>query len=244
MVVDREATVDLIRRLIGLNESTVYRFVRELTALNPSATLSVVLVGSVARGTATSRSDLDVVVLGEEDLMLPSTLPPIHVHKTTTEGFLGRLEKGDDFPAWAIRFGIPIVGESLWDRVSSSKEGLRWPDWHSKVAHAARRLVLAAALIEMDDEDAAAEEMLYAVSHLARAVLLREHVFPLSRSELAEQVEGLGYSRLCKLLEKLNNDTVAGSEIRLAQFYVKRLLYLLDTDTYLRAVRARPAKAA
>ena len=47
---------------------------------------------------------------------------------------------------------------------------------------------MAEAVLETDDLDAAAEEFLYAASHIARAILLRSEIFPLSRPEMPAQL--------------------------------------------------------
>ena len=46
-------------------------------------------------------------------------------------------------------------------------------------------------LLDVGDVDAASEEMMFAASHVARAVLLQHGRFPLSRMELPSQLEDL-----------------------------------------------------
>ncbi len=214
--------------------SAVSNFVRQFGELNQSATYVIVLIGSVARGTPVAGSDLDLLILDHSTPKLPK-LPKlqghVHVHATTWDDFKHRLAKGDDFAAWSVRFGRPIVGASLWADVLKGVKGNVWPDWRQKVPHATRRLMLAAELRRLGDEDAAKEELLYALSHIARGLLLRERVFPLSRPELAGQVEELGYPQLAWLIESFISD---GSivMIREAELYARKLLRHLDKKAY------------
>ena len=57
-------------------------------------------------------------------------------------------------------------------------------------------------LLEVGDVDAASEELLFAASHVARAVLLKQGVFPLSRPELPSQLKDVDPS-LAGLLAEL-----------------------------------------
>ena len=61
---------------------------------------------------------------------------------------------------------------------------------------------MASELIEVGDIDAAIEELMFAASHIARAVLLKQDVFPLSRPELPLQLENIEPS-LSRLLQGL-----------------------------------------
>ena len=56
--------------------------------------------------------------------------------------------------------------------------------------------------------DAAREELLLAACHLARAILLRDGVFPLSRPELPDQLQAMD-AELAKLLRRLIFDDVS-----------------------------------
>lgn len=66
----------------------------------------------------------------------------------------------------------------------------------------------------MGDLDAADEEARFALSHLARAILLAAGVFPLSRPELAAQLEEIGETDLARLLSTgLRDEPVARREL-------------------------------
>jgi predicted nucleotidyltransferase len=153
---------------------------------------SVVLIGSVARNCAMRRSDIDILLVGDEEPRLKLRLPRFEVHRFTKMRFLRDLQNADDFPNWCIRFGVPLAGGTYWDEIlSRSGENSKWPDWRRKITVAAKRLLATQLFIESGDPDAAGESALFAYDHLIRGLLLRESVFPLSRPELVQQVKPL-----------------------------------------------------
>jgi predicted nucleotidyltransferase len=90
----------------------------------------VVLVGSWARGTAVSPwSDIDVLVVGEgEPAPAPSRL---QVMLMSSAELHRRLVAGDDFPHWALRFGVPLSGRKAWE--SLRRELLSRPELSSQL---------------------------------------------------------------------------------------------------------------
>lgn len=166
---------------------------------------TVVLVGSAARGTRTPRSDVDVLILNEDGARV--TLPKpgaAHLQQDSRSRFLRRLTDGDDYPAWALRLGVPLRDADGWwaKQVAAERAKPHWPNWHPKVGYAKRRLQLAAELLDTGDEDAAGEELMLAASHVARAVLLKAGAFPLSCPELPDQLEAVD-AELAGLLRRL-----------------------------------------
>ena len=78
-------------------------------------TATVVLVGSVARGAMNTRSDIDVLVLHADSRRLRLKRPgDIHLQQDSRSRFLRRLQNGDDYPAWALRFGTPMHDPDGW----------------------------------------------------------------------------------------------------------------------------------
>jgi uncharacterized protein (UPF0332 family) len=207
-------------------------FMREVRAANEGRQISILLIGSVARSTQTSQSDLDLLVIGEQLPVIQRRPNRIHVQAVTTQQFGERLRAGDDFPAWCVRYGVPLVMSNDWLRIVGSSDANTWPDWRKKVPHAARRLTLAATLLDTGDVAAAAEEMLYAVSHAARAMLLKNGAFPLSRPEIIGQLREAGKDRLAELLQELSYEEPTVAMLRRALRYIKRLLVHMDRPTY------------
>lgn len=214
-------------------------FVQACRSANEGTQISVVLIGSVARSTHTSQSDLDLLVVGDKLPVVKRHPDRLHVQALTTKQFAERLRAGDDFAAWCVRYGVPLLTSAEWLQVVSSAEAETWPDWRQKTRHAARRLSLAATLLETGDIAAAAEEMLYAVSHTARALLFKSGVFPLSRPEIVTQLRDTGQERLAKLLQDLSYEEPTSASLRRDLLYVKRLLVHIDKSGYYEFVRVR-----
>ena len=191
----------------------------------------IVLIGSAARGESTERSDVDFLVVWPEERTL-RVRPSLdsHVHQETRRKFLERLAQNEDFPAWALRYGVPIRDPDGWwsDQVSREKRNPHWPDWRAKIVHGEKRLRMAAMALEDGDVEAAAEELLFAASHAARAVLLNSGVFPLSRPELPSQLEGLD-DALSRALSGLIEDDLGTPDLeRTTRLIEERLAGLGD----------------
>ncbi|MDE2758580.1 MAG: nucleotidyltransferase domain-containing protein, partial [Acidobacteriota bacterium] len=183
--------------------AAIHGCIEAVTASNPRVEFAAVLVGSVARGTSTERSDIDILFVSEHRLRRPRCAAQVHAQLFVTDELHRKLRSGDDLPSWCIRFGVPIVDPGIWQKITGCPEAAQWPDWKLKITHATRRLILASDLLRVGDLSAASEETLYALTHTARAMLLRTDVFPLSRPEMVEQVATAGYPSLAKLLQQL-----------------------------------------
>jgi hypothetical protein len=191
------------------------RFLEELLCRASShRNATVVLVGSYARETETSPlSDIDLVTIGVSIDHEPP--PTIQLMPLTEDDLSSRLRSGDDFVQWALRFGMPLAGRSYWRGLKNDLlREAPWPDYTRKLGQAQTRLHYAEMLAEMGDLDASNEELRFALSHLARAQLLKAGEFPLSRPELPKQLRALGNSTLAMALERaqLVND-LGGREL-------------------------------
>ena len=170
-----------------------------------SDSATVVLIGSSARGTTHVGSDIDILVIHEDDRRIRLDRPgDIHLQQESRSRFLQRLENGDDYPGWALRFGIPVRAPDGWwaKQVAAEHENPHWPDWRPKADHARKRISMSGQLLDVGDVDAASEELMFAASHVARAVLLKHGRFPLSRMELTSQLEEIA-PHLALLLGRL-----------------------------------------
>lgn len=195
--------------------------------------VAVVLIGSASRGKRTEQSDIDMLVVGKERPVLPFSLTGFHIQAISQADFLTNLRSGEDFESWCVRLGVPLHDSGIWAQILESPYAGQWPDWRTKVVHGARRLFLANSLLEIGDTDAAAEELLYVLCHVARGLLLKGGVFPLSRPELAEQVGALGYPKLASLHEQLRTTTSASPHtLAIGVSYSKKLLCHLDRLVY------------
>ncbi|HYW43860.1 MAG TPA: hypothetical protein VE959_13440 [Bryobacteraceae bacterium] len=193
---------------------------------------AAVLIGSAARGCRTEYSDIDILLICTHKIAPLPVIPGYHIKFGTEADFMRRLEAGEDFEAWCVRLGVTLVDRGVWARVKAAS-GEVWPRWEWKVVHGIRRLFLASQLSEGGDLLAANEELVFALGHIARALLLRAGTFPLSRPELADQVRALGYAHLADLHERLRvGDTPSHRDVSLGLLYSKKLLVHLDRSTY------------
>ena len=199
---------------------------------NPGVPFASVVIGSVARGVDTDRSDIDVLLVSKDELARPRCEVRVHVQAFTLAVFLRRLREGDDFVAWCVRLGVPLFSSEIWDAIRSSEEARIWPNWKLKIQHAVRRLILASDLFRCGDYSASSEEVLYSVGHIGRAVLLKLRIFPLSRPEMVEQLNKCGEPVLSGMLGRL----LAGNDDRRFLYqtmrYLKRRLIDLDRASY------------
>jgi predicted nucleotidyltransferase len=209
---------------IRIFTNTVEHYAREL---------SVVLVGSAARNAQTENSDIDLLVISASPLSNLYAPPRVHLVHSTFDDFIKQLQSGEDFEAWSVRFGIVIHDNGLWSEILSRPEAKTWPSWKKKVMHGARRLFLAKGLIMTGDLEAATEEMLYTTGHIARGLLLKADVFPLSRPELEEQTRAIGYPHLANIHKELRtNQTNNLRFLQRCQTYSKKLLVHLSAEDY------------
>src|SRR5688572_19523563 len=129
--------------LFGTVTEVIDRFISSITDANPNSDPAVILIGSVARGTATAHSDLDLLLVSEQRLKCESPAEQFHVQEFTLDQFIAKLSGGDDFAAWCVRYGVPIRLAPVWKAILQSEEATRWPEWRLKITHTTRRLLLA-----------------------------------------------------------------------------------------------------
>ncbi len=191
----------------------VLRALREAGLLEDS---TVVLIGSFARGTTTWRSDVDILVITPRAVRARPPAPSmVEIHFQTPERFTERIVSGDDFAQWAVLFGKVLYdGPGRWVRLRTQVQGAPFPSWSRKLPVVQRHLRRARALLDMGDVDAACEQALRAADHLARAFLLRNHTWPMSRPELPGQLDRAGHVRLARALEALDQITATVDDVR------------------------------
>ena len=84
-----------------------------------------------------------------------------------------------------------------------------------------KRIGMSRQLLDIGDIDAASEEMMFAASHVARAVLLKHGQFPLSRMELPSQLEAIS-ADLAQLLDRLVDGDLDSEELRSGEILLRR----------------------
>ncbi|MBF0458235.1 MAG: hypothetical protein HQK99_10110 [Nitrospirae bacterium] len=191
------------------NEMSYNTYIGEILAqlqlLHVDEEASLVLVGSYVRNRQTWRSDRDFIVVTPDRIKRWRVPLNIHIIFNTRNEFIDKLIHGNDFQHWAIRFGKVLVDAAGWWNTVKNSEGITdiWPDWRLKIRHAEKAQSIAYQLLMDNDWDNAEDEYLLTASHIARALLLRNKIFPLSRPELPEQLKLIDHDDLSNILERL-----------------------------------------
>lgn len=189
------------RRKLELDDEIIARCVPvEIRAIHMTvverarrgAAHSLILSGSTVRSQRTDVSDLDYHLVGKgiETKDLSSELD---LHVLSEYELESELLGGDDFVQWSLRFGAIVFDDGTVRRALALLfDRQPWPNVDRKRAHATRSLNLAHRFIATGDEDGALEQVRTALSLAARARLLAEGMFPLSRAELPAQLGAIG----------------------------------------------------
>jgi hypothetical protein len=157
---------------------------------------ALLLTGSTARGSRTSISDLDYHIIG---VAIPhDDLPAdLDIHVASSAVVSARLEEGDDFTQWSLRFGRVIFDSGIVkDTLRLIEQCGLWPDVSRKADQSIKSLKIAVAMVQSGDQEAAVEQARTALTLAARWQLLAAHRFPLSRAELPGQLNEVGLSDL------------------------------------------------
>lgn len=157
-----------------------------------AAAQALILSGSTVRGRRTESSDLDYHLVGPR-IEMKDLSSELDLHVLSEGKLESELLAGDDFVHWSLRFGCVVFDDGTVRRaLRLLVERQAWPDVDRKRAHAAKSLELARRFVATGDEDGALEQVRTALSLAARARLLGEGTFPLSRAELPAQLDSIG----------------------------------------------------
>lgn len=166
---------------------------------------AVVAVGSSVRSDVPS-ADLDLVVLAS-DPKLFSARPPLEIDLRTYA--LGQVDElirsGNDLLGWSVTFGKVLLQKAgCWDAIVSQWQGrVPLPSLEIASKRAAEALMRLRKMLEIGDRDAAREQAISYVTHLARSRLVREGTYPASRPELPIQLRAIGCEKLASILDGL-----------------------------------------
>jgi len=191
------------------------------TAPKQSNIDAIIAVGSAVRDVAEC-ADIDLVVIYNSAKPIFNNPPidvDIRVYKRDDVETL--LSKGQDLLGWAIRLGC-IVYElnHYWTILRSSwMDRLPFPSAEEARSRAVRAKKLYRDLSAVGDADAANEQQVTMLTHLARARLIEANIFPASRPELEEQLRGIGENELAQELSGALSGHRAGKETRGSDLY-------------------------
>jgi len=124
-----------------------------------------------------------------------------------------RVDRGHDVSSWAVRFGRLICENSqFWTRlIDSCAEDLPFPNPEVADQRASRARKVYERLLEIGDREAASEQRLSLLTHLAWARLLRAGIHPASRPELSLQLRSIGDRLMANELQSALDDRIVQS---------------------------------
>ena len=163
-------------------------------ARQDSAVLAIVASGSAVREVAKS-DDLDLVLVYRKRRPdLPRAPIGVDLQQHDEAEVSQKLANGHDFLSWAVRFGRPLFErDQWWSRLRADwNDRLSLPSAAEARKRARRARQLHQEMQSLGDHDAATENYVSMLTHLARAVLSDAGVLPRSRPELADQLRQIG----------------------------------------------------
>jgi len=181
-----------------------------------SSLLAVVAIGSAVRPNVVS-TDLDLIVISAEATPLHISPPmEIDLRVYSVAAISGKIASGHDLLGWAVKFGkVLFQRDHCWDRIVGDWQG-RLPLPSSALARerAAAAHERLAKVLESGDTDAAREQAVSYLTHLARAELLCRGIYPASRPELPSQLRASNGSHIAEQLERLlQNDRIDNARL-------------------------------
>lgn len=166
---------------------------------------AVVAVGSTVRPDVQSE-DLDLVVVCHDRRGFTSKAPiEIDIRPFALKDIDERIDDGGSLLVWAVRFGQPLLDkDETWSEVVEHWHNrLPLPNARAERERADRFLARLTEVLELGDQEAAAELRLSHLTALARAALSEHGVPPTSRPELPAQLRSIGQQQLARQLDKI-----------------------------------------
>lgn len=191
----------VLRWPTGASRDWVTRTLPELCA-NESV-LAVVLLGSAIRP-ADSSFDFDCLyVYKGARPVFPRAPAEVDIRGFDSARIEQFIADGHDLLTWSIKLGrVVCERDGYWSKLRAEwLERMPFPSADVADKRAAKAEELLGELRQVGDEDAAVEQLVTALTHRARAALLRAAVFPASRPELPNQLREIGEFHLAQSLQ-------------------------------------------
>lgn len=176
--------------------------------------IAVVAVGSAVRPDVAS-IDLDLVIICKEPDKLKAKQPievDLRAYSAAEVDVL--IGAGNDMLGWAAMYGRRLFQrEQFWDAVVDKwQRRLPLPSADVAVRRADEAFHRLRKVFELGDTDAAHEQAVSYLTHVARAELLKAGVYPTSRPELPNQLRTCGRPQVAAALERLLDRSSNASE--------------------------------
>lgn len=184
----REHGLDVVRRWVGSSRNWIESFLAEAKS-NPSI-IAIVAMGSAVRERGHRRSDMDLLVLYSGKRPLVEAPLEVDIRWYPINKLEELLSSGHEIVCWALKFGFALYDvEGRWTELERKwKDRIPMPSRSDALDRAQRSLQRAKEMLEAEDEAAASDLLLSAVTQFVRAQLIEHQVFPASRPELPKQL--------------------------------------------------------
>ena len=166
--------------------------------------MAVAAIGSAVRPNLAS-ADLDLIVIrADAEIFVDAAPMEVDLRVYSAADVDAQIGGGNDLLGWAVKFGRALFQrDQYWDElVNSWYDRLPLPSpaiSRARAANAYRRL---AKVLAFGDADAAQEQAVSYLTHLARAELLEKAVYPASRPELPAQLRATGNFEIAEGLDR------------------------------------------
>ena len=161
-------------------------------------TRGLVLIGSIARQVPQC-TDVDLLYIYEGQSLATGDHPlDVDIRRYSSDEVKSRVATSQDVISWSLRFGRVICEhDAFWTKlVRAHSAHLPLPNPDVAAQRAQRASQVYQQLLEMGDIDAALEQRITLLTHLAWERLLRARVHPASRPELPHQLRAIGEPNL------------------------------------------------
>jgi len=198
-----QTSLDDLRWPTDRSRDWVRRFLNSAAA-DPNI-MAVIAIGSAIRPNVPS-ADLDVIVVCGNSGVL-DLKPPLEIdlRAYSAADAAAGIGSANDLLGAAVKFGkILFQRDDYWDdTVDLWRDRLPLPSAElarQRAANAHRRLI---GVLESGDDDAAHDQAISYMTHLARAELLDRFVYPATRPELPSQLRTVGCHQLADQFDAL-----------------------------------------
>jgi len=171
---------------------------------------ALVGIGSAVRTSAAA--DLDFVLIYESSKPSSSDHPiDVDVRSFRRSDVARLLSEGHELLGWAVLYGCPIIDKGrYWEELCRlRRDSVPLPSAEAARERARRAEEHLTYLRSAGDRDAAQEQEITMLTHLARAALIEASVFPASRPELPDQLRQIGKQGLARELERSLEERIA-----------------------------------
>ena len=174
----------MIRRWIGGAKEWLSKFLASAPGLK--SIVAIVVMGSAIRKRGHRRSDFDLLVVFRGKRPIIKAPLVIDIRFVSIDQIQDQISKGHEIVCWALQFGRVLYDpEHFWQKLANTWAGrVPLPSALDAQTRGEKCLARAVEMINLEDESAADDLVLGALTQFGRQRLIEAGVFPASRPEL------------------------------------------------------------